>query len=78
MRSAKGFTFHFSFYVIITKFQAEKEKYMVEEELGRTRGEKSELDRTLITQNHDVNELRSQVDMLQQALEDKEQLAAKK
>ena len=51
---------------------------MVEEELGRTRGEKSELDRTLITQNHDVNELHSQVDMLQQALEDKEQLATKK
>lgn len=51
---------------------------MVEEELNRTRGEKSDLDRSLSNHDQEVNELSMQLSQLQQGFEDKEQHHSKK
>ena len=56
----------------------DREKAMVEDELSRTKNEKSDADRSLSSQEHLVYELKGNIGELEQKLEEKEQVHNKK
>jgi len=58
--------------------QIERDKQFVEEELMRTRGEKTEIDRSILSSEQNVNEMRLQISQLQQVLDEKEQAQSQK
>jgi len=58
--------------------QIERDKQFVEEELMRTRGEKTETDRSILSSEQNVNEMRLQISQLQQVLDEKEQAQSQK
>lgn len=50
----------------------------MEDEVNRSRAEKSDIDRTIHLNEQNVNELRLQVNQLQQVLDEKEQSQSQK
>lgn len=62
----------------ITIQQVERDKQFMEEELNRSRAEKSDSERAIHLNEQSVSELRLQVNQLQQILEEKEQTQSHK
>ena len=58
--------------------QIERDKQFMEDEVNRSRAEKSDIDRTIHVNEQNVNELRLQVNQLQQVLDEKEQSQSQK
>ncbi len=59
-------------------FQIERDKLNTDEELSKVREERSEMDRSLNNQDQEIQDLRSQVQTLQQGLAETEENHAKK
>ena len=59
-------------------FQVERDKQFMEDELSRSRANKTEIERTIQSNEQNANELRLQVSQLQQILDEKEQSQSQK